>query len=315
MLRKAKNLISFSIKGEDDLSPDVQELKALARMIEKFTPHDGRFELPGVGAHVLRDTKTTPEVSRVMSMPGICIVAQGAKRVTLGDQTYEYDESGMVVYAAEILIKANIIKASIDEPYLCLVVHIDPKRLNELAMRVFPHGIPKAQDTQAIYVGNNSPKIVKAATRLLDLALQQEDADLLIPLVIDEMLIRLLRSHAGPSIAQMGITDSHAQKIARVITWLKERYAEQVKVEDLAHIANMSPSAFHQHFKSITSMAPVQFQKALRLQEARKLMIGKMMDVSTASYEVGYSSVSQFSREYSRHFGKSPTKDIAGTRF
>lgn len=314
MLKATENLISFSVNGEDDFSPDAQELQALAKMIEKFAPYDGSFNLPGVGARVLRDTKVTLETSKVMSMPGICIVAQGAKRVALGEKIYEYDESRMVVYAAEVLVKANIIKASPDEPYLCLVVNIDPKRLNELAIKAFPHGIPKSQEAQAIYVGNNNPKIIRAATRLLDLALQQEDADLLMPLVIDEMLIRLLRSHAGPSIAQLGITDSHAQKIARTITWLKQNYAKQVKVEDLAHIANMSSSAFHQHFKSITSMTPVQFQKVLRLQEARTLMIGKMMDVSSASYEVGYSSVSQFSREYARHFGKSPTKDVAETR-
>lgn len=283
-------------------------------MIKKFAPRDGRFNLPVPGAHVIRESKTSPEFSRSMSMPGICIVAQGAKRVTLGESSYEYDEFRMVVYAAEVLIRASIVKASKEEPYLCLVLHIDPKRLNELVMKVFPHGIPKTQDPQAIYLGNSNPKIVQAATRILDLELNQDDADLLIPLVADEILIRLLRSPAGPSIAQMGITDSHAQKIGRAISWLKENYAQSVKVEELSDIANMSSSAFHQHFKSITSMSPVQFQKALRLQEARSLMIAKMMDVTNASYQVGYSSVSQFSREYSRFFGKSPTKDVAEIR-
>lgn len=280
-------------------------------MIVKFAPGDGHFDLPVAGAHVFRKNQVNPEPNRVMSIPGICIVAQGAKQITLGENTYQYDPSHLIVYAAEVLIQSNFIKASKEEPYLSCVVHIDPERLNQLVMKVFPYGPPKNQNAQAVCVSNSNTEIVKAAIRLLDLALKREDADLLIPLVVDEILIRLLRGHAGPLIAQMGIIDSHSQKISRSISWIKENYAEPIKVEDLASMASMSPSAFHQHFKSITSMSPVQFQKALRLQTARNLIITKMIDVANASYQVGYSSASQFSREYSRYFGKSPAKDMA----
>lgn len=134
------------------------------------------------------------------------------------------------------------------------------------------------------------------------------------PLVIDEILIRLLRSPAGPAIAQIGLTDSYAQKVARAISWIKNNYAEPVLVEDLAKISGMSTSSFHLHFKEITAMSPLQFQKAIRLQEARNLMFAKMIDVSSASLQVGYASVSQFSREYARYFGSSPNKDIAQLR-
>ena len=314
MLQPDENLVSFAKAGNDETPPDSGDLKKLADLIARFAPHDGRFELSGYGLYVVKETKTTPETTRTMSQPGMCIVAQGAKRVSLAHRSFEYNESRMVVYAAEVPVGASIVKASPEEPFLCLVVPLDPQKLIELILKVFPHSLPKTPDTQAIYVGNSHPKIVTAAIRIMDLILQQEDADLLVPLVIDEMLIRLLRSSAGPAIAQIGITDSNAQKIAKTISWLKENYATTVRIEDLATIAGMSPSSFYSHFKSITSMSPLQFQKTLRLQEARNLMITRRVDVSNASLQVGYASLSQFSREYSRLFGYPPSKDIAQLR-
>ena len=314
MLQPNENLVSFAKVGDDETPPDSGDLKKLANLIAKFAPHDGRFELSGYGLHVVKETKTTPETTRTMSQPGMCIVAQGAKRVSLSHRSFEYNESRMVVYAAEVPVGASIVKASSEEPFLCLVVPLDPQKLIELILKVFPHSLPKTPDTQAIYIGNSHPKIVTAAIRIMDLILQQEDADLLVPLVIDEMLIRLLRSPAGPAIAQIGITDSNAQKIAKSISWLKENYATTVRIEDLAAIAGMSPSSFYSHFKSITSMSPLQFQKTLRLQEARNLMITRRVDVSNASLQVGYASLSQFSREYSRLFGYPPSRDIAQLR-
>ena len=314
MLQPDENLVSFAKAGDDETPPDSGDLKKLADLIARFAPHDGRFELSGYGLYVVKETKTTPETTRTMSQPGMCIVAQGAKRVSLAHRSFEYNESRMVVYAAEVPVGASIVKASSEEPFLCLVVPLDPQKLIELILKVFPHSLPKTPDTQAIYVGNSHPKIVTAAIRIMDLILQQEDADLLVPLVIDEMLIRLLRSPAGPAIAQIGITDSNAQKIAKTISWLKENYATTVRIEDLAAIAGMSPSSFYSHFKSITSMSPLQFQKTLRLQEARNLMITRRVDVSNASLQVGYASLSQFSREYSRLFGYPPSKDIAQLR-
>ncbi|NMQ20885.1 AraC family transcriptional regulator [Candidatus Competibacter phosphatis] len=314
MLQPNENLVSFAKAGDDETPPDSGDLKKLADLIARFAPHDGRFELSGYGLYVVKETKTTPETTRTMSQPGMCIVAQGAKRVSLVHRSFEYNESRMVVYAAEVPVGASIVKASSEEPFLCLVVPLDPQKLIELILKVFPHSLPKTPDTQAIYVGNSHPKIVTAAIRIMDLILQQEDADLLVPLVIDEILIRLLRSPAGPAIAQIGITDSNAQKIAKTISWLKENYATTVRIEDLAAIAGMSPSSFYSHFKSITSMSPLQFQKTLRLQEARNLMIMRRVDVSNASLQVGYASLSQFSREYSRLFGYPPSKDIAQLR-
>ncbi len=308
------HLVEFSIPGEDPSEPDRLDLQRLANQIEGYAPHDGSFTLPVPGMHVIKATRPDHMAKRSISKTGMCIVPQGAKRVTLGKDIYEYDESRMVVYSSEVPIAASIITASKAEPYLGLVLEIDPQHLSELVFKAFPHGVPKNPELQPIYVGRSNPKIVKSAIRMMDIISQQEDLDLLVPLVFDEILIRLLRSPIGASVAQIGMVDSNAHKVAKAISWLKDCYAEPIKVEELAELASMSPSSFHQHFKAITSMSPLQYQKVLRLQEARHLMLSQHMDVSSAGLHVGYSSTSQFSREYSRFFGSSPTHDIAALR-
>ncbi|MGV2830466.1 AraC family transcriptional regulator N-terminal domain-containing protein [Myxosarcina sp. GI1(2024)] len=306
-----QSFTSFSIAGDDDYAPDREDLFKFAGLLEKYAPHDDRFDLNEEGLHIFRASKIADEETYLMSQPGICIIAQGAKSVSLANNHFEYDDSNLVVYAAEIPINVKIVRGSREEPYLCLVVPIDPHKLTDLILKVFPNGVPKTADTRAIYVGKSNPKIVRSGIRLMELIAEGKDADLLVPLVIDEILIRLLRSPAGASIAQIGITDSNTQKVAKAISWLKNNYNQPVKMETLAKIAGMSLSPFHIYFKKLTLMTPLQFQKTLRLEEARNLMMSKMMDVTNASLEVGYSSVSQFSREYTRHFGRSPAKDIA----
>ncbi len=156
--------------------------------------------------------------------------------------------------------------------------------------------------------------ILNAATRLVECLAQPGDAELLAPLVVDEILIRLLRSPIGVRVAQMGFAESSVYRLAKAISWLRANYSQPMKVEDLAELVHMSVSSFHEHFKSVTSMSPLQFQKVVRLQEARRLMLSTMMDAGTASQRVGYLSASQFSREYSRFFGSAPIKDIARLR-
>ena len=150
--------------------------------------------------------------------------------------------------------------------------------------------------------------------RLMECLAQPGDAELLAPLVVDEMLIRLLRSPIGVRVAQMGFAESSVQRVAEAISWLRGNFSQPMKVEELAGLVHMSVSSFHQHFRAVTSMSPLHYQKVLRLQEARRLMLSAMMDAGTAGQRVGYLSASQFSREYSRFFGSAPTKDIAKLR-
>jgi AraC-like DNA-binding protein len=281
----------------------------LAKLIDKYAPHDGYFDLPLEGVHLLRVSSKEPHPTRAITKPGMCIVAQGAKRVLIGDDVYEYDNSRMAVYSTEVPVSAHIIKASIEEPYLCLIVDIEPQKLAELSAKAFPNGLPKIQKPAALFLGKANPSIVEAGTRLLTLLSQSNDAPLIQPLVMEEIFLRLLLSDIGPLVSQIAASDSNQQKIAKAITWIRAHFKESMKVDDLAALSNMSVSAFHSHFKSVTSMTPLQFQKELRLHEAKHIMVSKLMDVSTACMHVGYSSVSQFSREYSRLFGVPPSKD------
>jgi len=296
---------------EESSAPDVA---TLARLIGAYAPHDGRFALRVPGVYAIHASRTYTELVHVSWQPGLCIVAQGAKRVMLGQQVYEYDESRVLVSAVEVPVAAQVTRASRAEPYLCLRLDFDPQRITELVWKVYPHGVPRVQEIRALYVGQSSAQIVNAATRLVELMAQPEDAELLAPLVIDEILIRLLRSPGGARVAQLGLAESRAHKVAKALAWLRANFAEPMTVEALSKLVHMSASAFHQHFKAVTSMSPLQFQKVLRLQEARRLMLSMMMDVSSASLRVGYGSVSQFSREYSRLFGRAPTKDIERVR-
>ena len=220
----------------------------------------------------------------------------------------------MLVYSVDLPVTAQLTRASYSEPFLAFKLDIDPHKVAELVLKVYPHGLPRVHESRGVYVGQVNVSIIKAATRLLELMAEPGDAELLVPLVIDEILIRVLRSPIGVRVAQIGLGESSVHGIAKAVSWLRTNFSQPMKVEELAELAHMSVSSFHQHFKSVTSMSPLQFQKVLRLQEARRLMLSTMMDASNASSHVGYVSASQFSREYSRFFGSAPTKDIARLR-
>jgi len=181
-------------------------------------------------------------------------------------------------------------------------------------LKVYPRGVPPVQERSAVYITPTDVSIVNAATRLMECLAQPGDAELVAPLVVDEILIRLLRSPIGVRVAQMGFAESSVHRVAKAISWLRANFSQPMKVEELADLVNMSVSSFHEHFKSVTSMSPLHYQKVLRLQEARRLMLSAMMDAGSAGQRVGYLSASQFSREYSQFFGNAPKKDVARLR-
>ena len=298
----------------DEAVASEPDLAKLARLISAYAPHDGSFELPIPGVHASRFSRINTECVHAVSLPSLCIVAQGAKTVIVGQDVYEYDASRMIVFSVALPVAAQVTQASHSAPYLSLKLDLDPRKIAELVLKVYPQGLPPAQERSAVYVTPLDESIVNAATRLMDCLAQPGDAELLAPLVIDEILIRLLRSPIGVRVAQMGFAESSVQRVAKAISWLRANFSQPMKVEDLAELVHMSVSSFHKHFKSVTSMSPLHYQKMLRLQEARRLMLSTMMDAGTASQRVGYLSASQFSREYSRFFGSAPTRDIARLR-
>ena len=195
-----------------------------------------------------------------------------------------------------------------------MTLHLDPQRIAELVLKVYPQGLPPIRQWSAGYVTSADVGMINAVTRLLECLPNPGDAELLAPLALDELLIRTLRSPIGVHLAEMGFADSGVQRVAKAIAWLRDNFSQQMKVADLAELVHMSESSFHEHFRSVTSMSPLQYQKALRLQEARRLMVAGPMDATTACRLVGYVSDSQFSRDYSRFFGCPPSRDVARLR-
>jgi AraC-like DNA-binding protein len=294
--------------------PRAESLARLAGLLAAHTPYDGSFPLRVPGVYAIRRSTASRDMVRATVSPALCIVAQGAKVVALGREVYAYDSSRMIAYSVELPVAAQIVRASHREPFLALKLDLHGYKLAELSLKVFPHGVPSPRDSRAVCVGRTSTAMVDAGSRLLEMMADPTDAELFAPLVIDEILMRLLRSSIGPQVALLGQQESGLQRVTKAVTWVRENFAQPIKVGELADLANMSPSSFHQHFKAVTSMSPLQYQKVLRLHEARRLMLARMLDTGSAGRQVGYLSASQFSREYARLFGSAPTRDIARLR-
>jgi AraC-like DNA-binding protein len=290
------------------------ETVKLARLLAAYAPHDGVFELRVPGLHASRASRTNKDCVHALRLPCLSLIAQGAKTVIVGQEVYEYDCSRMLVYSVALPVAAQVTQATHSEPYLGLRLDLDPLKISELVMKVYRKGLPSVQERRAVYITPVDASIVDAATRLIECLAQPGDVELLAPLIVDEILIRLLRSRIGARIAQMGFAESSVHRLAKAISWLRGNFSQPMKVEELAESVNMSVSSFHEHFRSVTSMSPLQYQKVLRLQEARRLMLSAMMDASAACQRVGYLSASQFSREYRRFFGSAPARDIARLR-
>ena len=303
-LRGAENLV-------DRTTLDTTKL---ARLISAYAPHDGSFDLRIPGLIVSRISRVNKECVHALRVSSLCIVAEGAKTVIVGDEVYQYDASEMIVFSVALPVMAQVTKATPSSPYLSLRLELDPHKIAELVLKVYPRGLPPVQERNAVYLTPTDECVLNAAIRLMECLAHPGDAELLGPLVIDEILIRLLRSPIGVRVAQMGFAESSVQRIAKAISWLRENFSQPMKVDELAGMVHMSVSSFHEHFKAVASTSPLQYQKVLRLQEARRLMLSAMVDAGTASQRVGYLSPSQFSREYSRFFGSAPTRDIARLR-
>ena len=288
--------------------------RRLANLISRYAPHDGVFPLRLRGTYALRRAQMTTEPAHATLGPSLCIVAQGAKVIMLGREVHEYDSARMLVFAVDLPVSGQVTRASRRDPFLGFKLDIVPARVAELSARVYPHGVPKPSDNRGLYVGYVTDAIVDAVTRLLDLMARAEDADLLGPLVVDEILIRLLQTPIGTRVAQIGQPKSGVQRVAEAVSWIRTHFAQPVTVEEMAASVHMSASSFHQRFKAVTSMSPLHYQKVLRLHEARRLMLFQGSDASDACRRVGYLSPSQFSREYRRFFGSAPTRDIARLR-
>ena len=282
----------------------VQRLAALA-------PRDGEQTTPVPGLTLWR-LSAPSEPHHGLHNPAVCLIAQGAKRLYLADELYDYDASHHLVVSQDLPVMGQVLQATEEQPYLCVRLDIDPAALAEQARHLSAPPTDGRSSTRGVFVGHNSIELLDPVLRLLRLLESPQHLPALAPLALQEILYRLLSGPEGWRLAQTltGSGGGSAARIAQAINWLRERYAEPLSIAAMAEAAYMSPSSLHHHFKAVTAMSPLQYQKRLRLQEARCLLLGGGIDAAGAAHKVGYQSPSQFSREYSRMFGAPPARDL-----
>ncbi|KOY30586.1 AraC family transcriptional regulator [Vibrio parahaemolyticus] len=297
-----------------DLSPTSLPSRAfatqkLAKLIERWTGNANQYDTPISGLRFSRWTTPTPPTSYTHN-PSICLITQGRKRVLLGEESFIYDANHFLISSVDLPIIANIIEASEEQPYLGLIMELD---LTEISQLIVDSELAFTQAKEAqkgIAVGELSESLLDAFVRLAELLDEGQNIKILAPIIKREIFYRLLMSEQGTRLHQIVTAGSHSHQIAKAIDWLKNNFVKPLSVGDLASYTGMSKSSFYTHFRSMTSMTPLQFQKKLRLSEARRLMLTENLDAMAATFKVGYESPSQFSREYSRLFGAPPSKDI-----
>ena len=281
----------------------------LAEKIQKWTGDTTQFDTEILGLRLSRWTTPTPPTSYTHN-PSICLIAQGKKRVFLGDDSFTYDANHFLISSVDLPITANIMEASEDEPYLGLIMELDLQEISQLIVDIEFSFKTNKEAQKGIAVGELSGSLQDAFIRLMTLLDEPDNIKILAPVIKREIFYRLLMTEQGARLNQIVTTGSHSHQIAKAIDWLKNNFVKPLSVGDLAAYSGMSKSAFYTHFRSMTSMTPLQFQKKLRLSEARRLMLTENLDAMATTFKVGYESPSQFSREYSRLFGLPPSKDI-----
>lgn len=283
--------------------------KSIARCTEKGELHT--TAVPGLSLY--RRMEPTGPISG-MYEPSICLIAQGAKRVLLGEDTFVYDAHHYLITSVHLPTVVQITEASQEKPYLGLRLKLDQREISQLMADSHLPPPRAQQSSRGMATGEVTLPILNAFQRLIDLLADKQDISILAPVIQREITYRLLVGDQGERLRQIASTGSQSQQIARAIEWLKGNFAQPLRIDNLAAQVRMSSSTFHHHFRSMTALSPLQFQKQLRLQEARRLMLTERLDAATAAFQVGYESPSQFSREYNRLFGAPPLRDITQLR-
>lgn len=268
-------------------------------------------DIPGLSLH--RRTSPTPPC-RTTYHPGIIVVAQGAKQVNLGQNSFIYDESHYLLTSVDLPIVSWVAKATEKVPCLVLSLKLDISMVRELLSRDEIHVAEAAPDSPAMSIGKTTPEFLDACCRLLDLLKTPQDIPFLSGLIQREIIYRILRGPEGARLRAVATLGDQSHRTAKAIAWIATNYSKTLRVEELAQLASMGVSTLHHHFRMLTSMSPLQYQKQLRLQSARSLMLNNGLDAASAAFEVGYESATQFSREYNRFFGQPPMKDIRALR-
>lgn len=281
----------------------------LAKSISKFSEEKIKFDttIPGLSLHY---SKTPTAPTSYLFSPHLCLIAQGAKHVLLGKENYLYDKHSYLISSVDLPIVTQIIEASANEPYLGLTLELDLNDISQIITEGNFSNTTNQHEHRGMGVSRLSEPLLNAVQRLLDLLETPNDISVLAPVIKREIYYRLLLDDQGYRLRQIVSIGNQKNKISKAINWLKDNFDKQFQIKDLANFVGISESTFHQHFRSLTAMSPLQYQKKIRLNEAKRLMLIERMDASEASFQVGYESPTQFNREYKRMFGNPPSKDI-----
>jgi AraC-like DNA-binding protein len=292
---------------------NVSYLSELIQIIDRNTSHEGVNETSINSLFFIRESNITEPKYRVYK-PSLCIVVSGVKELLLGNERFKYGPGNYLVASVDLPVTGQVINASPITPYLALKLEFNPTQILEILTDTEISTSSKENAKRAIFVNELEGSILDAVIRLARLMESPEDIPILAPIFTKEILYRVLRGQNGNILQQIAIEGSTTNRIRAVIEQIKANFYKSIRIEELAEIANMSVSSLHRHFKDVTAMSPLQFQKHLRLQEARLLLLSESSDAAEVAFRVGYESPSQFSREYSRLFGFPPKEDLKRMR-
>jgi AraC-like DNA-binding protein len=290
----------------------------LAELRTRIARHARPDESTEIGGVLLSAVERADEPQASTSGTVMAVVAQGAKRLALGDRVYDYGAGQCLVASVDLPITGHWTHATPEEPALGFGLVLRPSAIASLLLDASASTTPPAARPAApptgLGVADASPELLDAVLRMVELLDRPADRDVLAPLLEREILWRLITGPLGPSVREIGLEDSSLTHISHAVRWISEHYREPFRVDDLARRCGMSTSAFHRNFHAVTARSPVQFQKQIRLQKSRLLLLTGVDDVATVGFRVGYDSASQFSREYRRQFGLPPGRDAARLR-
>jgi len=284
----------------------------LIERIKRIVRTDGTAEpLPGLSLH--RSSAPGEPLHSVYD-PVFCVIAQGSKEIFLGRERYLYDAAHYLIVTANLPVVAHVLEASPERPYLSLRLKLDPLLVSSVMIEAGRTVLSQRASVRAINVSPLDSELLDAVVRLVRVADSPDEAHFLAPLITREIIYRLLTGEQCDRLRYIVVQDGVAHHIARAIEWFRKEIDQPPSIERVAQELGMSVSSFHHHFKAVTAMSPLQFQKRLRLQEARRLMLGEHLDAASAAYRVGYDDASHFSREYKSLFGAPPMRDMQQLR-
>jgi AraC-like DNA-binding protein len=302
-----------TLRSTGERSPIAERQQELAARVARLAQVDGVHQSAFAPLALIRGsvpTVCTPTVYQ----PCLAFVVQGRKRALLNDEVFHYDALNYLVVSVTLPGVGQVLEASIERPYLCLRLNLDLEQIARLLLELGEHGVAPVAADRGLFVARMDEPLLDAVLRMVKLLDAPQDIAVLAPVVQHEIYYRVLRGELGRRLADLAEGDGASHRVVRAIEWLKQRYAAPLRIEELADAVHMSASALHHRFKAVTAMSPLQYQKHLRLHEARRLIFSEGIECATAGHRVGYESPSQFSREYRRLFGAPPRAEVARLR-